>query len=80
MILRPDTHKKHLITTLLLDTLASSYVAEAQEMITLARDRETDYRIVQSNRATEPEKFAVEELASFLKRVAGAEMGKPNSA
>ena len=73
VVLWPDTSMKYLITALLMVPLASSYVAEAQEMITIARDGKTDYRIVRSNRATEPEKFAVEELATFLKRVTGAE-------
>jgi len=42
------------------------------ERIVLARDGGTDYTIVQANNATEPEKFAAEELAMFLKRVTGA--------
>jgi len=62
-----------LLTFLLLVPMVSLRDSEAQDVITIARDGKTDYTIVQSNRATEPEKFAVQELAAFLKRVTGAE-------
>jgi hypothetical protein len=61
-----------LLSSLLLAPMISLHHAGAQEVITIARGGKTDYTIVQSNRATEPEKFAVEELATFLKRVTGA--------
>ncbi len=67
------THRLTFLATLLLAPLASSYGAETQEVIAIARDGKTDYTIVQSNRATEPEKFAVQELTTFLNRVTGAE-------
>ena len=65
-------HRPTLFTALLFALLVSPYVSKGQEVITIAHDGKTDYRIVQSKRATEPEKFAVEELATFLGRVTGA--------
>jgi len=62
-----------LLTFLLLAPMVSLHGAGAQEVITIARDGKTDYTIVQSSRVTEPEKFAAQELAMFLKRVIGAE-------
>ncbi|MFC1454197.1 DUF4838 domain-containing protein [Verrucomicrobiota bacterium] len=38
----------------------------------IARDGTTQYTIVQSENATEPEKYAVQELTNFLSRVTGA--------
>ena len=62
-------HRLTLLMLLPLAPMASLHAGDAQEVIVIARDGKTDYTIVQSNRATEPEKFAVEELATFLKRV-----------
>jgi len=47
--------------------------AAASTQLKLAQKGVTEYRIVQSAKATEPEKFAAEELAEFLKRVTGAD-------
>ena len=47
--------------------------AESQERVTLARAGKSSCVIVQADNATEPEKFAAKELATFLKRVTGAE-------
>ena len=38
----------------------------------LTRGGRTDYAVVQAENATEPEKFAVQELTNFLSRVTGA--------
>ena len=47
--------------------------AVAGAQLKLAQDGATEYTVVQSTEATEPEKFAAKELAMFLKRVTGAE-------
>jgi hypothetical protein len=47
--------------------------AESRERVTLARAGKSSCVIVQADIATEPEKFAAKELATFLKRVTGAE-------
>ena len=47
--------------------------AESQERVTLARAGKSSCVIVQADNATEPEKFAAKELATFLKRVTGGE-------
>ena len=53
--------------------LAGSASAESRERVTLARAGKSSCVIVQADNATEPEKFAAKELATFLKRVTGAE-------
>ena len=42
------------------------------KQIMLTRNGHTEYTVIQSDKATEPEKFAVEELTHFLGRVTGA--------
>ena len=65
---------KTIVITIAL-TLSTALLPDAANAaeIRLASDGATEYQIVQSNRATDPEKFAVEELATFLDRVTGAE-------
>lgn len=46
---------------------------DLQAKITVARDGGATYAIVQADNATEPEKFAAKELATFLTRVTGGE-------
>lgn len=57
--------------TFILALVFPAVAANAQ--LELTRDGATDYQIVPSAEATEPEKFAVAELAIFLERVTGAE-------
>jgi len=47
-------------------------VAFPSSELTLAKEGKTSYMVVQSDDATEPEKFAVAELTNFLSRVTGA--------
>ena len=47
--------------------------AIAQQNLPLSSQGASEYTIVRSAEATEPEKFAAEELATFLERVTGAE-------
>ncbi|MFT5471023.1 MAG: hypothetical protein ACI8UO_006156 [Verrucomicrobiales bacterium] len=47
--------------------------AIAQQNLTLSSQGASEYTIVRSAEATEPEKFAAEELSTFLERVTGAE-------
>ena len=58
-----------LFVAFLLPTLAGS----AAGGVTIARNGKATCVIVQADNATEPEKFAAKELATFLKRVTGAE-------
>ncbi|MFC1454413.1 DUF4838 domain-containing protein, partial [Verrucomicrobiota bacterium] len=47
-------------------------LAFSSSKLMLAKEGETSYTVVQSDHATEPEKYAVQELTNFLSRVTGA--------
>jgi len=61
---------KHMLLTGLCAGLLTSLCSCNKLMI--AREGTTQYTIVQADQATEPEKYAVQELTNFLSRVTGA--------
>ena len=61
-----------LISLLSFPGRGTSSAAEGPGALTLAREGQTTYSIVEAARATEPEKYAAKELAEFLGRVTGA--------
>ncbi len=68
-------NKSTVLGILLLLCLNGAFAADVKKPdrdLILAENGKTQYQIIQSDNATEPEKYAALELAEFLKRVSGA--------
>ena len=72
--MKKNSHGLMLTKDLLLTGLCAGLLTSlcSCNKLMIAREGITQYTIVQSDKATEPEKFAVQELTNFLSRVTGA--------